>query len=103
MRLLLAGWALAVVSSRAFRLRGLSQPATLLPLIDMANHSFTPNAEVVLVGDSAVMRATQQVGIRWRVSGLGHAAAPGVALQHQLGRYRSVPIFHVGNRVCPRT
>lgn len=37
-------WAMAAVSSRAFRPRGLSQPAALLPLVDMANHSSTPNA-----------------------------------------------------------
>lgn len=40
------GWALAAVSSRAFRLRGPAEPASMLPLIDMCNHSFTPNCEV---------------------------------------------------------
>ena len=40
------GWALAAVSSRAFRTRGPSLPASLLPLIDLANHSFEPSAEV---------------------------------------------------------
>jgi hypothetical protein len=88
--LLLPGWALAVVSSRAFRLRGLSQPATLLPLIDMANHSFAPNAEVVLVGDGAVLRATQQVR---------QAGHPGGCLRHafafqQQGRSRPCPCVH---------
>ena len=41
------GWGLAAVTSRAFRVRGPSHPAALLPLIDMCNHSFEPNAEVV--------------------------------------------------------
>ena len=34
------GWGFAVVSSRAFRLRGPSKPPSLLPLLDMCNHSF---------------------------------------------------------------
>ena len=38
-----AGWALAVVTSRAFRVAGPSQPAAMLPLIDMCNHTFHPN------------------------------------------------------------
>lgn len=41
------GWSLAAVSSRAFRTRGPSHPASMLPLIDMCNHSFTPNCEVL--------------------------------------------------------
>ncbi|KAG2438459.1 hypothetical protein HYH02_010913 [Chlamydomonas schloesseri] len=41
------GWALAAVSSRAFRTRGPTHPAAMLPLIDMANHTFSPNAEVL--------------------------------------------------------
>ena len=41
------GWALAVVTSRAFRTRGPNHPAALLPLIDMANHSFDANCEVL--------------------------------------------------------
>lgn len=42
-----AGWALSVTSSRAFRVRGPGHPAALLPLIDMCNHSFAPNCEVL--------------------------------------------------------
>lgn len=48
------GWAMSAVSSRAFRLHGLKREdgthvdvPMLLPLIDMCNHSFTPNAEIV--------------------------------------------------------
>ncbi|KAL3635945.1 hypothetical protein CASFOL_020492 [Castilleja foliolosa] len=48
------GWAMSAVSSRAFRLYGNKRPdgthvdaPMLLPLIDMCNHSFTPNAEIV--------------------------------------------------------
>ena len=45
-RLLFTGWALAVVTSRAFRVRGPTQPAAMLPLIDMCNHSFQPNCSL---------------------------------------------------------
>jgi histone-lysine N-methyltransferase SETD3 len=40
------------VTSRAFRVRGPDYPAALLPLIDMANHSFDPNCEVLPVATS---------------------------------------------------
>lgn len=48
------GWAMSAVSSRAFRLYGSKRPdgtrvnaPMLLPLIDMCNHSFKANAEIV--------------------------------------------------------
>lgn len=48
------GWAMSAVSSRAFRLHGSKLPGgahvdvpMMLPLIDMCNHSFMPNAEIV--------------------------------------------------------
>lgn len=48
------GWAMSAVSSRAFRLYGKklqdgthSNVPMMLPLIDMCNHSFNPNAEIV--------------------------------------------------------
>ncbi|KAL2545867.1 Rubisco methyltransferase family protein [Forsythia ovata] len=48
------GWAMSAVSSRAFRLYGSKHPdgthndaPMMLPLIDMCNHSFNPNAEIV--------------------------------------------------------
>lgn len=48
------GWAMSAVSSRAFRLYGSKRPGgtrsnvpMMLPLIDMCNHSFDPNAEIV--------------------------------------------------------
>jgi hypothetical protein len=56
-----AGWALAVVTSRAFRVSGPAAPAALLPLIDMANHSFDPNCEVVPVPGGVAMIAKKQV------------------------------------------
>ena len=34
------GWALGVVTSRAFATEGPGKPRSLLPLIDIANHSF---------------------------------------------------------------
>ncbi|KAM6562105.1 hypothetical protein CsatB_022103 [Cannabis sativa] len=48
------GWAMSAVSSRAFRLHGKKLPdgtseddPMMLPLIDMCNHSFEPNARIV--------------------------------------------------------
>ncbi|CAH9104933.1 unnamed protein product [Cuscuta epithymum] len=48
------GWAMSAVSSRAFRLYGgkcldgtHKDVPMMLPLIDMCNHSFSPNAEIV--------------------------------------------------------
>lgn len=48
------GWAMSAVSSRAFRLHGKKLPdgtkddvRMMLPLIDMCNHSFHPNARIV--------------------------------------------------------
>lgn len=48
------GWVMSAVSSRAFRLYGSKRPdgthietPMLLPLIDMCNHNFMPNAEIV--------------------------------------------------------
>ena len=40
------GWALSAVTSRAFRPGGEGSSAAMLPLIDMANHNFDPNAGV---------------------------------------------------------
>ncbi|MEW5305232.1 MAG: hypothetical protein WDW36_007788 [Sanguina aurantia] len=53
------GWALSVVTSRAFRTRGAKYPASLLPLIDMANHSFQPNCKVTPVVDGGIAMVTQ--------------------------------------------
>mmetsp|Transcript_24988 Transcript_24988/g.54325 ORF Transcript_24988/g.54325 Transcript_24988/m.54325 type:complete len:401 (+) Transcript_24988:697-1899(+) len=55
------GWALACVTSRAFRVRGPSHPAACLPLIDMANHSFTPNAEVLPTPNGVGLFAKRKV------------------------------------------
>ncbi|XP_068663842.1 uncharacterized protein [Aristolochia californica] len=42
------GWAMSAVSSRAFRLHGLHNDVPMmLPLIDMCNHSFHPNAQII--------------------------------------------------------
>ncbi|XP_024991872.1 fructose-bisphosphate aldolase-lysine N-methyltransferase, chloroplastic [Cynara cardunculus var. scolymus] len=45
------GWAMSAVSSRAFRLsfqnRNHGDVRMMLPLIDMCNHSFNPNAEII--------------------------------------------------------
>ncbi|KAI5083139.1 hypothetical protein GOP47_0002882 [Adiantum capillus-veneris] len=42
------GWAMAAVSSRAFQMHNSSGSSrVMLPLIDMCNHSFTPNARII--------------------------------------------------------
>ena len=48
------GWAMSAVSSRAFRLHGKkfldgthNNVPMMLPLIDMCNHSFNPNSQIV--------------------------------------------------------
>lgn len=48
------GWAMSAVSSRAFRLHGeilsggkQNSIPMILPLIDMCNHSFHPNARII--------------------------------------------------------
>lgn len=48
------GWAMSAVSSRAFRLYGkksltgaYGDVPMMLPLVDMCNHSFDPNARIV--------------------------------------------------------
>ncbi|CAI9096758.1 OLC1v1032970C2 [Oldenlandia corymbosa var. corymbosa] len=53
------GWAMSAVSSRAFRLYGNKLPdgthsnvPMMLPLIDMCNHSFCPNAEIAQEQDA---------------------------------------------------
>lgn len=53
------GWAMSAVSSRAFRLYGKKLPGgihidvpMMLPLIDMCNHSFDPNAQIVQEQDA---------------------------------------------------
>ncbi|KAK1279145.1 hypothetical protein QJS04_geneDACA018804 [Acorus gramineus] len=53
------GWAMSAVSSRAFRLHGNVLPdgsqadiPMMLPLIDMCNHSFHPNARIVQEQDA---------------------------------------------------
>ncbi|XP_014631554.1 actin-histidine N-methyltransferase [Glycine max] len=54
------GWAMSAVSSRAFRLYGEKDPngiridvPMMLPLIDMCNHSFNPNARIVQEQDTS--------------------------------------------------
>lgn len=57
------GWAMSAVSSRAFRLYGNKHPdgtlidiPMMLPLIDMCNHSFNPNAHIVQEQDTGNMK-----------------------------------------------
>jgi Fe-S cluster biogenesis protein NfuA len=44
-------WAYGIVTSRAVRLQGSSEPGVLLPLLDLANHDFMPSAEIKRLGD----------------------------------------------------
>ncbi|XP_043695423.1 actin-histidine N-methyltransferase [Telopea speciosissima] len=62
------GWAMSAVSSRAFRLHGERLPdgthATvpmMLPLIDMCNHSFYPNAQIVQEEDAKNLKMAVKV------------------------------------------
>lgn len=56
------GWAFAAVTSRAFRVRPGGSPA-MLPLIDMCNHSSSPNAEVRAISKGAVeLYALREIG-----------------------------------------
>ncbi|XP_041014878.1 actin-histidine N-methyltransferase isoform X2 [Juglans microcarpa x Juglans regia] len=57
------GWAMSAVSSRAFRLHGKMHPdgthnyvPMMLPLIDMCNHSFNPNSEIVQQQDAGNLK-----------------------------------------------
>ncbi|KAK3275910.1 hypothetical protein CYMTET_15991 [Cymbomonas tetramitiformis] len=53
------GWALACVSSRAFRVHGAGLAPSLLPVMDLANHALEPNVRVSAEPDGTVtMRAT---------------------------------------------
>ena len=49
-----------MVTSRAFRVQGKSHPASMLPLIDMCNHSFTPNCKLQPVGNGDVQLIASQ-------------------------------------------
>ena len=76
---LLVGWALAVSMSRSFRLSSISSH-TMVPLIDMANHSWTSNAEIRSDADGMVrMMANKEVG----GEGVGGAACYGGGEERQ--------------------
>ena len=47
------GWAMAAVSSRAYHFPKLGGGPSLLPLVDMCNHSFTPNGRLDVLYGSA--------------------------------------------------
>lgn len=55
-----AAWALAVVTSRAFRVGGPNKPGAMLPLIDMCNHSFQPNCSLKALDNGDVQLVTAQ-------------------------------------------
>lgn len=63
----LVAWALAIVSSRAFRVHGENRPASMLPLIDLCNHRFYPNCEVQLSkkeDNSVQLKTLQDISVR---------------------------------------
>jgi len=56
------GWAMVAVSTRAFRMNGKSRPASMVPLIDMANHNTDFNAKVVLSSSGgALLCSTKKI------------------------------------------
>lgn len=58
------GWAFAAVTSRAFRPGGPESAGVLLPLIDMCNHSFSPNAKVVGTSSRKTKGSLSLVAVR---------------------------------------
>ncbi|RZC61487.1 hypothetical protein C5167_023225 [Papaver somniferum] len=64
------GWAMSAVSSRAFRLHGARLPdgahssiPMMLPLIDMCNHSFQPNAKIFQEEETKNSKMLVKVGL----------------------------------------
>jgi hypothetical protein len=49
-----AGWALAATTSRAFAVDGVGKPRAMLPVIDMCNHSFSPNCDISKEADGTI-------------------------------------------------
>ncbi|KAJ0038029.1 hypothetical protein Pint_22389 [Pistacia integerrima] len=65
------GWAMSAVSSRAFRLHGKkladgtrNEIPMMLPLIDMCNHSFNPNAQIVQEEDAELLIKAAETEIK---------------------------------------
>jgi hypothetical protein len=58
------GWATACASSRAFRVAGPDHPPAMLPLIDVANHSFEPTATVRPAFGDGVARGAVELAAR---------------------------------------
>ena len=56
LRKMLPGWGMAVASSRAFKVGKAKQPC-MLPLIDLCNHSFTPNCRMETSADGTLRYA----------------------------------------------
>ncbi|KAG7032561.1 Histone-lysine N-methyltransferase setd3 [Cucurbita argyrosperma subsp. argyrosperma] len=70
------GWAMAAVSSRAFRLYGknltvgtTNSVPMMLPLIDMCNHSFNSNARIVQEQDAGSMKLKVKVVAEAEIEG----------------------------------
>ena len=80
-----AAWGMAMVTSRAFRPHGPAQPAAMLPLVDMCNHSFSPNCSVQPQGDRlALVTSTQVRAPRlWMLGRLPHAGSRRTVLQRR--------------------
>lgn len=54
-----------MVTSRAFRTRGPSAPASALPLVDMANHSFSPNCKIAAAGSGDLQMVATRCVCAW--------------------------------------
>ena len=62
------GWATACASSRAFRVAGPDHPPAMLPLIDVANHSFEPTATVRPAFGDGVARGAVELAARREIA-----------------------------------
>ena len=62
------GWATACASSRAFRVAGPDHPPAMLPLIDVANHSFEPTATVRPAFGDGVDRGAVELAARREIA-----------------------------------
>eukprot|EP00746_Dinoflagellata_sp_MGD_P055720 gnl/MRDRNA2_/MRDRNA2_242252_c0_seq1.p2 gnl/MRDRNA2_/MRDRNA2_242252_c0~~gnl/MRDRNA2_/MRDRNA2_242252_c0_seq1.p2 ORF type:complete len:128 (+),score=28.71 gnl/MRDRNA2_/MRDRNA2_242252_c0_seq1:737-1120(+) len=61
----LAGWCLGVIHSRAFLVVDAdgNRMHALVPLLDMMQHSFTPNAWWMVVGDTICIHARSEIAV----------------------------------------
>ena len=93
------GWATACASSRAFRVAGPDHPPAMLPLIDVANHSFEPTATVRPAFGDGVARGAVELAARREIAAGDPVTLDYGALtnDHFLLDYGFVPTTESGN------